>query len=146
MAMKLSIIIPLFNEEGNIYLLIKEIITALQSISGNYEIILINDGSTDCTLEEMSNMQKQKTQIIKLLSYKKNHGKGWAIRAGLEASWGDYICLEGKRADHSTQSPFPPIVRYSRNRRTITTFTSLYHQTCYGAPRLGAAGALPETC
>lgn len=87
--MKLSIIIPSYNEENNIIEINKKLTTTLKDL--DYELIYIDDGSTDKTLEkikEVSNMDN-----IKYISFSKNFGKEAAMYAGLKNSTGDYICI-----------------------------------------------------
>ena len=88
--MKLSIIIPAYNEEGNIIELNKKLINILKDIE--YELIYINDGSTDKTLEKIKKISID-SYNIKYISFSKNFGKEAAIYAGLKKSTGDYICI-----------------------------------------------------
>ena len=89
--MKLSIIIPSYNEEGNIIKLNEKIINALEDIE--YEIIYINDGSTDTTLNKIKEVYQQNKEQIKYISFSRNFGKEASIYAGLEYSTGDLICI-----------------------------------------------------
>ena len=87
--MKLSIIIPCYNEEGNIIKLNDKIIKELNDI--NYEIIYINDGSTDKTLDKIKEISNKDN--IKYISFSRNFGKEAGIYAGLKYSSGDFICI-----------------------------------------------------
>ena len=93
MTVRLSIVIPLFNEAENVRPLTQEIIAALKPIEGNYEIVLVNDGSTDQTQAELESIREQGPQTIRPFSYAGHRGQGLAIRAGLKAAREDYICL-----------------------------------------------------
>jgi glycosyltransferase involved in cell wall biosynthesis len=84
--MKKTVIVPVYNEEGNIGELIDKISLC---ISENDEIIIVNDGSTDNTESEI------KTRKCILISLKRNMGKGYAMRAGIEKAQGDYIIFMG---------------------------------------------------
>ena len=64
--MKLSIIIPSYNEEGNIKELNKKLINTLKDI--DYELLYINDGSTDTTLEKIKEISKD-NEFIKYISH-----------------------------------------------------------------------------
>lgn len=88
--MKLSIIIPAFNEEGNIIELNKKLVNTLKDI--DYELIYINDGSTDKTLDKIKKISNEDNNI-KFISFSKNFGKEASMYAGLEKSTGDYICI-----------------------------------------------------
>ena len=87
---KLSVIIPAFNEEKTIIETLKKIqVTKKNNI--NYEIIVINDGSKDNTL----NLLKSNSELYnKLIESKNNLGKGFAVKKGIEASTGDYIIFQ----------------------------------------------------
>ena len=89
--MKISIIIPSYNEEGNILELNKKISNALKDL--DYELIYINDGSTDSTLEKIKKVYETDKEHIKYISFSKNFGKDAAIYAGLKHSTGDYTCI-----------------------------------------------------
>lgn len=92
---KVSIIIPFFNEEKTIKIVLNKVID--QRIAHfQKEIILVDDGSTDNSFKEL---QKYLTKIsntknIKIITYKKNVGKGYAIRKGLKDVTGDIILIQ----------------------------------------------------
>lgn len=88
--MLLSILIPSYNEEGNINELNKKLIESLKNI--DYEIIYINDGSKDKTLDKIKTVSKS-NENIKYISFSKNFGKDAAIYAGLKRSNGTYTCI-----------------------------------------------------
>ena len=86
----ISILIPPFNEEETILKVLNRISETIES-SVNYEVIVINDGSTDNTfnlLEQNKNLYDQ------LISYEKNYGKGNAVKKGLEVSKGKYVFFQ----------------------------------------------------
>lgn len=84
----ISIVVPCFNEEGNIPLFYNAIIKVLEPLDEDYEIIFINDGSTDNTLSEI-----KKLKDINYISFSRNFGKEAALFAGLENSKGDYVVV-----------------------------------------------------
>ena len=88
--MKISIIIPSYNEEGNIIELNKKLTTTLENY--DYELIYINDGSKDATLNKIKKVSTD-NENIKYISFSKNFGKEAAMYAGLKHSTGDYICI-----------------------------------------------------
>ena len=89
--MLLSVIIPAYNEEGNILELNKKLSNTLKDI--NYELIYINDGSIDKTLDRIKYVYEQDKEHIKYISFSRNFGKDAAIYAGLKRSIGKYSCI-----------------------------------------------------
>lgn len=90
MDMKLSIIIPVFNEERTIEEIIKKI--NILTLPVEKEIIIVNDGSFDNTGSQLKNL-KEKYSFI-LLDHKKNEGKGMAIRTGINEATGDFLIIQ----------------------------------------------------
>lgn len=88
--MKLSIICPCFNEEDAIMLFYDELIKNIADL--NYELIFIDDGSTDNTLPTIKNLSGN-NENVKFISFSRNFGKESALYAGLELSSGDYVVL-----------------------------------------------------
>lgn len=90
---KLSIIIPVFNEENTIREILKKVLAVKLPKGIQKEIIIIDDGSTDKTAQVLSEF-KIKNLEFKILSHKKNRGKGAAIKSGLSLATGDYIIVQ----------------------------------------------------
>lgn len=88
--MKLSIIVPVFNEENTILEVIKRLLNT-EFPKVDREIIIVDDGSTDSTREHL---KKIKSQEIKIIYHKKNSGKGAAVITGINNSNGDYIIIQ----------------------------------------------------
>ena len=86
----ISILIPSFNEEKTILNILNRISKTIDS-SINYEVVIINDGSTDNTLKLL---EQNKNLYNQLITYERNYGKGNAIKKGLEASKGKYIFFQ----------------------------------------------------
>tara|TARA_B100001996_G_C18669187_1_gene596026 strand:+ start:2827 stop:3519 length:693 start_codon:yes stop_codon:yes gene_type:complete len=86
----LSIIIPVYNEEKTI-LKVLEKIKESKLDSVNYEVIVVNDGSSDSTNKILSNNESLYDQYI---SYDYNKGKGYAVRSGIKKSIGDYVIIQ----------------------------------------------------
>jgi len=90
--MKLSIIIPAYNEEKTILKTLEEVVAVTLPV--DKEIIIVNDGSTDGTEQIIENsIKKFPESNIKLLS-KKNGGKGSALKEGMRKSTGDIIIIQ----------------------------------------------------
>jgi len=86
----LSILIPVFNEEDNISPLCDRLITALKKTGRPYEVIFIDDGSSDGTLEILLNIHKGNPNV-KVISFSRNFGQTAALSAGIDFSKGDII-------------------------------------------------------
>lgn len=89
---KVSIIVPCYNEEESIPLFYKEIRKVFSKINYKLELIFINDGSKDKTLELIKNLSK-KDKEVNYISLSRNFGKEAAMWAGLKHSTGDYITV-----------------------------------------------------
>lgn len=88
--MDISLIVPCFNEEENIFPFYNEVQTTLCDYST--EIIFVNDGSSDHTMEKLRKLF-QEASNIKVISFSRNFGKEAAIYAGLKESTGEYTIL-----------------------------------------------------
>lgn len=82
----LSIVVPLYNEEGNVAELHKRIHEAVQRLGRPFEIIFVDDGSKDKTLEEAKTLSP-----LKLITFRKNFGQTAAFDAGFKAAKGEII-------------------------------------------------------
>jgi dolichol-phosphate mannosyltransferase len=88
--MDLSVVIPMYNEAENVEPTLNRVEKALASFNGSYEIVPVNDGSLDNTLEILNRLA-EKDAKLKIVSYSKNIGRGMALRMGFRASRGDVI-------------------------------------------------------
>lgn len=92
----LSVIIPVFNEEKNI----SAVLEAVISVNIAKEIIVVDDCSTDNSLNEI---QKTKRKNLKIISHQKNLGKGAAIRSGIRQATGEIILIQDMDMEYSPQ-------------------------------------------
>ena len=90
--MKISVVIPVHNEEGNILPLYAELIATLKKITPEYEIIYIDDGSKDKSFQNIKILSGQDI-CVKYIHFSKNFGHQNAVFAGLEKSTGDAIVI-----------------------------------------------------
>ena len=97
----LSIVIPVYNEEENVILLIDQIEAALTSYP--FEIILIDDFSSDKTVKTIKDANRSSTHLIEL---KRNYGQSLALAAGIDYASGDYIVtMDGDLQNDPTDIP-----------------------------------------
>jgi len=87
---KVSVLIPLYNEEESLKPLLVEIKDALKKISIDYEIFFVDDGSTDNSLSIIKEFAKTNPKI-KFISFRKNYGKSAALQLGFKAVTGDAV-------------------------------------------------------
>ena len=86
----ISIVVPCFNEENVIELFIKRISEVLNKIDADYELLFINDGSTDNTIQQLIGLAQGMT-FIKIINLSRNFGKEAALSAGLDHACGDIV-------------------------------------------------------
>jgi len=99
----LSIIIPVYNEERNIILLHNKLLEVLSKLDKSYEILFIDDGSTDNTIKEIKNI---KDENIKLIEFRRNFGKSNALNVGFNKSEGKIIItMDGDLQDDPIEIP-----------------------------------------
>lgn len=85
-----SVVIPVYNQGMNIARAIQRIVVTLDSALVDYELVVVNDGSTDNTLEVLQK-EYSSNQKIKIISYMPNKGKGFAVKTGVHESHGNII-------------------------------------------------------
>ncbi|MEA3286106.1 MAG: glycosyltransferase family 2 protein [Candidatus Marinimicrobia bacterium] len=86
----ISIVVPLFNEDESLAELLSQVEKSLESSSHQFEIIFIDDGSTDGSLDLIREMAVSDTRV-RVISFQRNHGKAAALNAGFKAANGDYV-------------------------------------------------------
>lgn len=90
--MEVSVIIPVYNEEKNITLLHKRLTEVIQKITSDYELLFVNDGSRDSTLELVKNISRQDSHI-RYINFSRNFGHQIAVMAGLDHCKGNTIVI-----------------------------------------------------
>ena len=88
--MKFSVLIPVFNEEKTVIEVLKRL-NSTKVDEVDYEVIVINDGSTDKTKELL---EQNKNLFSKLINNERNLGKGFSVKEGLKVASGDYIIFQ----------------------------------------------------
>jgi glycosyltransferase involved in cell wall biosynthesis len=88
LAMKLSVIIPVYNEVGNI----EEILKRVKATKQATEIIVVDDGSQDGTRDILKKLDGK--EKVRVLLHEKNQGKGAAVRTGMDAATGEILLIQ----------------------------------------------------
>lgn len=87
---RISVVIPLYNEEDNVKELHRRLVEALQPLGREYEIIYVDDGSTDRTVDNLKEIS-EKSENVLILSLRRNFGQTAAFAAGFDFARGDVI-------------------------------------------------------
>ena len=91
--MKLSLIVPCYNEAENVAAFQNAVISAFDGCGYDFEIVFIDDGSKDATLHNLRRLYQQQSCPVKVISFSRNFGKEAGLYAGLHHAEGEYISL-----------------------------------------------------
>jgi len=89
-SFEVSIVIPIYNEEENVALLHRSITEVMRHTNKSYEIIMVDDGSTDSTLSVLKEIQKNDPHL-RIIKFRGNFGQSAAMAAGFEAARGETV-------------------------------------------------------
>lgn len=105
-SVDLSIVIPIYNEVENILPQVSEILHALRKFDRGFEILMVNDGSTDGSLKMMQQMHREYPDVVHYLSFGENRGQTAAFIAGFRAARGRYVAtLDGDMQNDPADLP-----------------------------------------
>jgi len=113
-----SVVAPLLNEAASASSYIDEVMAVLRSRYVDYELVLVNDGSTDATVAEVSALLRRH-QCIRLITLSRHFGVDIAISAGLEAAIGDFVVV--MRPDSDPPDKIPEMVDLARAGNGVVT-------------------------
>lgn len=91
--MKLSLVVPCYNEAENVAPFQEAVIGAFEGCGYDYEIVYIDDGSRDATLHNLKKLYAAQKCPVKVISFSRNFGKEAGLYAGLQHASGEYISL-----------------------------------------------------
>lgn len=91
--MKLSMVVPCYNEEESLPMFHEAVLKAFEGCGYDYEIVYIDDGSRDATLARLRQLFEAQTCPVKVVSFSRNFGKEAALYAGIKHADGEYISL-----------------------------------------------------
>ena len=89
----LSLVVPCYNEEGNVEKFFSEVTRVFEGQVEDYEFVFVNDGSKDKTYQRLKAVHAASPKNVQVLSFSRNFGKESAIYAGLSHAKGDLVCL-----------------------------------------------------
>lgn len=107
----LSCVIPCRNEARNLALLLPQLVVVLSSLARDWEIVVVDDGSTDATVEVA---QRWRDHGVRLLELSRNFGKEAALSAGLDAARGDLVLLMDGDGQHPPELIPGMVARWAR--------------------------------
>lgn len=115
--MKLSIIIPVLNESKTL----EKILSGVIQQKNIFEIIVVDDGSTDNTSEILNKLKKNKKYIktLKIIKHIKNMGKGAAVRSGIDSAKGDHVLIQDADLEYNPDE-------YSKLTNLVSDKTCVY--------------------
>ena len=90
---ELSLIVPVYNEEENLPILMEAICLSLQPLNREWEVIFVDDGSTDRGLDVLKRLVENDPEHVRVLVFRRNFGQTAAIAAGIDHSRGSIIIL-----------------------------------------------------
>ena len=117
-SIDISLVIPVYNEEESLGLLQDEIIKTMDSLSLRYEVIYVDDGSTDSSLNILKSL-KRKYSNVKIIAFMENRGQSIAFYAGFRQARGEWIAT----LDADLQNPpseIPKLLKFKNEADFIT--------------------------
>ncbi|MDI9332381.1 MAG: glycosyltransferase family 2 protein [Alphaproteobacteria bacterium] len=109
-ALRLSCVMPAYNEARNLPLVVPAVLAMLRTLAGQVELIVVNDGSRDDTVKVAQDLCAQHPELV-FLDLSRNFGKEAAMTAGLEAARGDAVILMDADGQHPVDL-LPTMVRH----------------------------------
>jgi len=122
--LKLSIVIPVFNEESTISELIKRVLSVDYEFD-NLEIVIVDDASSDNSWEIIRKLAYNHEEL-NVFRHKRNHGKGAAIRTGFLRATGDILIIQDADLEYNP-SEIPSLVNLIRNDIADVVYGSRFH-------------------
>jgi glycosyltransferase involved in cell wall biosynthesis len=132
--MLISVVIPVFNEELTIGNVIERLTAVMQKIGFKYEIIVVDDCSTDRSLEI------SKSRSLKVFSLKNHMGKGYALRAGFAKAKGEIITTIDSDGSHRPEELPRLLTPILQNKADLVIGSRYLSQKPVAAKKLNAVG------
>lgn len=107
--MEISVVVPVYNEQENLEPLFARLVKTLDALDKTYEIIFVNDGSADKSLEMLKSFNARRSDVVKVVDFERNFGQHPAIIAGFANASGDLVVT----IDADLQNPPEEIAKIS---------------------------------
>lgn len=120
--MKLSVIIPIYNERDTVELLLKRV----EAVPYEKEILLIDDASTDGTREILTRLARDHRDQVRLVLHQENCGKGAAIRTAIEHVTGDIVIIQDADLEYDPQD-YPKLLEPILDGHADVVFGNRFH-------------------
>ncbi len=127
----ISIVIPVKNERDNIEPLIEEIAGVFEKTEWEYEVMIIDDGSTDGTFDEIQRLHDQ-YPVLHVIQFERNYGQSSAMLAGMNEARGEIACtMDGDL--QNDPADFPPMIRTleEKSLAMVTGTRTKRHDTAF---------------
>ena len=89
--MDISIVVPLYNEEESLPELMAWIARVMEREGRSYEVIFVNDGSTDRSWQVIEQLKAERPEVVRGIKFRRNYGKSPALYCGFEQAAGDVV-------------------------------------------------------
>ena len=137
--MNFSIILFCYNENGTLRAVTEKVNSFLQNIASKYEIVIVDDGSTDGSAQTADTLAQEFPEVVRVVRHLQNKGIGMALRSGYAAARMEYVCALPADAQFdvthlSAVKPFTDDTYYAFYRR-VTNYT-LYRELLSWVNRL----------
>jgi glycosyltransferase involved in cell wall biosynthesis len=97
----ISIVLPIYNEEENVEGLVEDIIETMENCGTSFEILAVNDGSRDGTLDILKSLVKKYPRFLRVASHVVNKGNGASLRTGIRHARGEIVVTMDADGQHS---------------------------------------------
>ena len=102
----ITIVVPLMNEEESIGILFERVKAQLEQLSKTYEVVFVDDGSTDKTFEVLKRLHEENPGIVRVVRFRRNFGKTPGLVAGFDRARGDIVfTMDGDLQDDPLEIP-----------------------------------------
>lgn len=151
----ISLVIPCYNESSNVKPLLERVITIMQSLESrfDYEVIFVNDGSKDDTIQKLFEYASNDDNI-KIIDFSRNFGKEAALTAGLDFSSGDVVIPMDADLQHPPEliteminkweEGFEVVLARRKNRDNDTAILNFFSEKFYKVHNMVTDVSIPE--